>query len=228
MVGTSASVSKRTDRQRGERAGPHVLPADHRGHEHGVEVPGDEVVDRRRAAAERNVQHAHAGLGGEQFAGEMARAADPDRSVRNLAWLLPRQSDELIDRADGQPRGCAERHGSAADEADRREILYAVVGNVLEHARIHGVIVVDHHQRVAVGLGACDRGGRQRSASARPTLDDELLAEHHRQLVADEARHGVEQPAHREGHDDLYRPGGICLLRRRRAEPDTEQDWSGE
>jgi hypothetical protein len=88
---------------------------------------------------------------------------------------LPRQLDEVLDGADRKARIRRERHGRAADKADGREILHAVVGNVLEHARVHGVVVVDHHQRVAVGLGACDRGGRQRSAGAGPALDDELL-----------------------------------------------------
>ena len=39
--------------------------ADHRGQKHGVDMAGDQVVDRRRAAAEWNVQHANAGFGGE-------------------------------------------------------------------------------------------------------------------------------------------------------------------
>ena len=67
--------------ERRERAGLHVLPADHRGHEHRVDVPGDQIVDCRRASAERNMQHPNAGFRGEEFAGQVARAADSDRGV---------------------------------------------------------------------------------------------------------------------------------------------------
>ena len=58
-----------------------MLPADHRGHEHLVDVPGDHIVDCRLASAERNMQHANAGFGGEEFAGQVARSADSDLGV---------------------------------------------------------------------------------------------------------------------------------------------------
>jgi hypothetical protein len=221
MVGTSGSISKRAGAAIASGVSVpafHLLHADHRSEEHGVDMARNEIVQRRRAAAEGNVQHVDAGLGGKQLAGQMARTAGADRSVRDRAGLLPRQLHQVLDRADGDLRICREHHGRAADKADRREILQAVVGNVLEHARVHGVVVIDHHQRVAIGLGARDRGGGKGATGAGSALDDELLTQQRRQLVADDARDRIEQAADRKRHEDLDRAAGVgSLLRRRRA-----------
>jgi hypothetical protein len=47
-------------------------------------MPGDQIVDCRRAAAERDVQHANTGLGGKQLAGQVAGAADPTEAYEIL------------------------------------------------------------------------------------------------------------------------------------------------
>jgi hypothetical protein len=60
------------------------------------------------------------------------------------------------------------------------------------------VVIVDHHQRVAVGRRLGEGGGGDQTPCAGPRLHDERLAEPRRHLLADDARYRVEQSARRE------------------------------
>jgi hypothetical protein len=80
-----------------------------------------------------------------------AKAAGTDRAVGKGAVLCFRHRYKVLDRLQAQPRVGIEYERRAADEPDRREILDAVVRDLLEDERIQRVVVVDHHQRVTIG-----------------------------------------------------------------------------
>ena len=70
---------------------------------------------------------------------------------------------------------------------DRREVLDRVVRQIAVHAFVRGVRVRRQQQGIAVGLGFRDELRGADAARAGPVVDDELLAEHRRELFGDGA-----------------------------------------
>src|SRR6516225_1968233 len=74
--------------------------------------------------------------------------------------------------------------------------------------RVHRI---DRNERVAVGARTNDRFNRDIAGSARPVLDDELLAKPLRQPLTDQPRYNVGIPASGKANDPPYRPRWIGL-----------------
>jgi hypothetical protein len=174
------------------------------------------------AAAIGHVQHVDAGAQLEHLARQVARAAEADRPVGQRARIGARQTDQLLDGAGRHRDMHGEHHGRFADQPDGREILHAVVAQVLVEQRIDGMAVGDHQQRIAVGLRMGDGSSRDRPVRPRPALDDELLAETRRQPLGDDARDQIDQAAGRIGHHHLDGPRRVVRLLGGRAAADLE------
>ena len=69
-----------------------------------------------------------------------------------------------------------------------------------------------HHQRVAVGCGACHLAGADVAAGARLVLDDDTLAERAAQSLGHDAGEQIGRAARCERHDDAQR---TCSARTR-------------
>jgi hypothetical protein len=74
--------------------------------------------------------------------------------------------------------------------------------------------------RVAVRRRFGGERGADRAGSARPVVDDELVAEDRRQPRPDQARERIDRTAGRKGNDEAHRPDRPGVLReaRERAE----------
>src|SRR5215469_7596667 len=77
--------------------------------------------------------------------------------------------------------------------------------------RVDRLCRTDNEQRVAVRRCAHDRLGADVSASARPVVDDKLLAETLRQPLTDQARRDVTCAARGKADNDAHRPRRIGL-----------------
>ena len=165
---------------------------------------GQELGRQRRKPLERHMQHVEAGLELEQFGGEMARPSR-GRSVPNVRapGLALASADQLPETCCRQilPHHQHVRHDG--DAGDRRKILHRVVRTVLDQALIDGMgLAGAEDQRVAVGLGTRHRVGADDARSAGAVLDHDRLPQLGCRLLRDQARHDVDRPAGRVGHDD--------------------------
>jgi hypothetical protein len=105
-----------------------------------------------------------------------------------------------------------QRHRHRGDQPDRREVLARIEAGIGVEARVDGNgSGVAEEQRVAVGR-ALDEGARADEAGAAgAVVDHDLLAEFARELLRDDARHGVDAAAGRVRHDKGDGAGGIIL-----------------
>jgi hypothetical protein len=89
----------------------------------------------------------------EQLGTEMGRAADPDRGVIELARLLPRERDELLQSLCRQRRLDDQHLVAHRHHRDRCEIALPVIGHALVEARGDGQRTVGRKIKcIAVGL----------------------------------------------------------------------------
>src|SRR5262249_55612244 len=85
---------------------------------------------------------------------------------------------------------------------------------LLVKCRVDGVVRADEGDRVAIGRRV-ERGLHADIAGrAGPVLNDKLLSEMIRQVLADDARHDVVGAARRKRDDPVHRPRRIGLRRR--------------
>ena len=91
------------------------------------------------------------------------------------------------------------------DVADEIEIELIVKRNG-DHVSLN-----DQKERMAVGRRTHDRLGADVARSARPIVDNKLLAEALRQPLRDQACDGVGRPASGVADDDAHRPRRIGL-----------------
>ena len=105
--------------------------------------------------------------------------------------------------------------GQAGDQADRREIDFRVVGEAgIER---DGCCVRSHiaqFKRVAIGVGTHRPHGAGGAAGPDDILDDELLPERARHVLAENPGNDVGRPAGAKRHDDGDGPRRIGLRRR--------------
>ncbi len=158
-----------------------------------VAEPGGDHV-RRRAVRDADIELAGIGLGvGDQ--------------LRHVAHRDVLAGDHDV--------------GDDRHEADRREVLQRIVaGTAVERGADRHRGGAADEQRVAVGLRRCGRAAGERAAGARAIVDDHLLAERGRQLLADQPPHDIDRAAGRERHDQPDRARGILVLRVRDARCD--------
>jgi hypothetical protein len=139
----------------------------------------------------------------------------------SLAGFFLGERDHVLDVAGRKRRVRDQDHRHGGDQADGREILARVEAGIGEQRRIdRDRAGVGEHQRVAVGRGAGDRARAHEPAAAAAVVDHDLLAERGRELVGDDACHGVDAAARRVRHDQGDRPRRVILRARRGGRPD--------
>jgi hypothetical protein len=132
----------------------------------------------------------------EELADHMRRRADPRCRIGELAGIGLAIGDELADRLHRQRR---------VDDHDVRIVVEMAVDGRVDAER-RGV---GEHQRVAVGFRRRGTTRPYGAAGAAAILDDDVLAEHHAQLLAQNAPDHIGRTAGRKGHDELDRPHRI-------------------
>ena len=119
--------------------------------EHQIDVPGDQVVDRRRAAPVRHVLDLRAGHEFEQLAADMAGRAIARRRVGELARIGLGLLDQLLHRLDVRLRRYREHQMPVHDQRDRLEILLDDIGQLRHH------VAGDRHRADRPDARACSR-----------------------------------------------------------------------
>src|SRR5205085_480901 len=84
-------------------------------------VSGEDVEQRRAAAAERDVDDVDAGVELEQLAAGMLEAADAGRGIVELARLRLGEREELLHGLHAERRIDRQHVGAARHDADRHE-----------------------------------------------------------------------------------------------------------
>ena len=129
----------------------------------------------------------------------MRDAAEPDRGIAQDAGLRLRQRDQLAHVLDRQLRRHRQRVGHDSDQADRREILHRVVGELGIDDGVGDVRGRGRHaERVAVGRGLGDRIGADGAAGAGAVLDHDGLPEPLAELGRDQPPDHVHRRARRQ------------------------------
>ena len=176
----------------------------HRGRDH-RHLPAERIRSCRTGAAIRHVHEI--GRRGQRFqelAGEVVQRADAGMAIGQLARIGLSIVDELRERARRQRRMDGERERRHHHVADRFELLERIVERSILEDRLGDVRARSAQEdRVAIGTGAGDRAGTERTAAA-------ALVFHH---------DGAEQALH------LLRPGTTDRVvaaagRKRNRQPD--------
>jgi hypothetical protein len=138
---------------------------------------------------------------GEHLRGRARRI----RTHRRLAAAGP--VEELLDVARRHVRRHGDDQRSRREHRDRHQILVQAVGQLgVEHAVLHHRAAGRDQQRVAVGRRLGYRVDADHGAGAGLVLHQHGGAELLRQLLGEQARIGIGQPAGREGHHDADLP----------------------
>ena len=214
MVGRSGNASRSlvaAHRERPDLAGLGGAGDAVEALEHQIDVPGDQIVDRRRAAAIRHVLDLRPGHELEQLAADMAGRAVARRRVGELARIGLGLLDQFLHRFDVGLRRHREHQMPMHDQRDRLEILLDNIGQLGHH------VAGDRHradrsdrQRVAVRRRLCDVVHAKRERAAGLVLDDDgRAAERRAELGGQDARHSVGRAAGGLRHDQPDRPVGI-------------------
>ena len=188
--------------------------------EHQLHASGDQIVDRRRAALVGHVHDVGAGHELEQLAADMAGRAVARRGVRELAGILLRVVDQLLDRLERRVGDDGEQQVAARHQRDRLEVALDVVGQLRHH------VARDRERADRPHADACSRPARAFAVeiepdgerAAGPVVDDDLLAELLAELRAENARHRVGGAAGGLRHDQPDRLVGKLGARRWRSE----------
>ncbi len=133
----------------------------------------------------------------------MAECAGAAVRIGQLVGLRLHVIDKLLQRLDRQARVHDEHERIGADIADRCEILHRIVGHLHHGRENRDLRQRGPEQRVAVGGRVRDRFGGDRSHSAGPIFNDELLSKLLAEALPDDPRHAIAVPARGERHDDL-------------------------
>ena len=196
--------------------------------EHQIDVAGDQIVDRRRAAAIRHVLDLRAGHELEQLAADMAGRAVARRRVGELAGIGLGLGDQFLHRLDVGLRRHREHQMPVRDQRDRLEVLLDVVGQLRHH------VAGDRQRADRPDRRACSRPAPtwrrcpcRGERAARLVLDDDGLR---RQAPARARRRGCAPPCRSRCRRPAARSGGSAGrdIRRapRPAAPTTAQQTS--
>ena len=182
---------------------------------HVIDLAGDQRSDGGRGAVERDQRRLDAEYGIEQQAGEMRDRADAGmRHVQGLG-VRPRIACEFLQVLGGKVLFSDDHHRKPGDHADRREIDFRVVGEAgieRDGRRVRSHIA--QFKRVAIGVGTHRPYGAGGAAGPDGILDDELLPERARHVLAENPGNDIGRPAGGERHDDGDGPRRIGLRRR--------------
>ena len=145
--------------------------------------------------------------------------ARPERAVVERVGLRLRQRPELGHRIDVEAGGDRDALDEKEQPRDQGEILVGVIGQLVEQERIERQrAVIDHADRVAVGVGLRALLGGRDAAGAAAVLDHQLLAEPGGELGRRRPHDHVGDAAGGDRHDHPDRPVGVGLRGRRRRE----------
>lgn len=137
------------------------------------------------------------------------RRRDTGRTVGEGAGLAAGQRDPPGDVMDRQRRFDDQHEGRGCKQCDRREILYRIVGQALEHGGVDGEghhrrreqrVAVRGEQRGAVGRGLGGCCSRDHGAAARPVRHHEGPSQPLFQALRDKPRQQIGRAARRKRH----------------------------
>jgi hypothetical protein len=146
-----------------------------------------EVGEHRAAAAIADMGDVDAEFLLDEFRRQVPRGADARRADIERSAAAQRV-DEAGQAGDVRRDRHDQHQRLLHQQRDRREIGDRVIVEIGIERHVDGVggdRAPD--QRVAVGIGLCDRGGADRAGRAGPVLDDDRLAERRLHDLRDEA-----------------------------------------
>src|SRR3954453_4043613 len=194
-----------------------------------IAPPVQQSLERRAAAFERHMGEPRASPGAEEFAGEMSRRPWASGPEQQAARRRPRGFQQLVDARVGRiaPGGQDERDDR--DESDRLKILVRKVADITDEGPMDDNLWgLAEEQRAPVRRCARNALRANRARAARPVLDRDRLTEGTGELVSDDARHKVADPARRKGNDKLDGTGGGSLGLAKRDRRDRHAGDRGE
>ena len=213
-MGRSGSTCERVGAGHGESAqpaAPDVVGGGRDVVEHHLHLTGDQVGQRRRAAAVGHVHHVDAGHHLEQLARHVDRGAVAGRRHVELAGIGLGVGDQLGDRLDRKRRMDIHHVGKADDAGDRDDVAQKVETELVVERGVDGIGRRHQQQRVAVRRGAHDRLGGDIGAAAGPAFHHDRLAEPLRQPLPGEPRGDVGGAARGIADDQADRPRRVGL-----------------
>jgi hypothetical protein len=119
----------------------------------------------------------------EQVRGKILRAARIDGTEIELAGILLRSVDDILERLVGRIARHGEQHLETGRHRNGGEILQHVKGKLVEERGADRLAIADLTKRVAVGGTAQHLRRRRDAARSRAVLDHELLLELLAELV---------------------------------------------
>src|SRR5262249_41363683 len=141
----------------------------------------------------------------------MRRRADATRSKVDLARIGFCIGDKLGNVVGRHRRMHHHYIGQPNQSSHRSAVANEIERKLLVERRVDGVVRTDEGDRVAIGYRAEHRLHADIAARAGPVLDDELLPQMIRQILADNARDDVVGAARRKRDDPVYRPRRISF-----------------
>ena len=133
-----------------------------------------------------------------------------------LAGIGLCRRDEIVERSERRSGAGDDQKVEEARRRHRGEVGENIVRQLVEQRRRDGVVVAGHEQRVAVGGGGRAGLRGDDAGGAGAILDDELLMEAARQLLAEDAHADIGDAARAIGHDQRDRMIGIVASGLRR------------
>lgn len=168
----------------------------------------EQVRERRTLAFVRNVLHLEARHGLQHLSREVGRCTVAERRIRELARILLRIRDKLLQCAGRNTRVRGKDVCGARHEDDGLQVLERVIRQILHQRLIDGEAVGDADERVAVGRFRSDFHSDD-GAGAGAILNDDLPPQRFGHILREHPHHHLHRAAAgRERHDDAHRPCG--------------------
>jgi hypothetical protein len=195
--------------------------------EHQVHAAGDQVVDRRGAAAIGNMHDVRAAHVLEQFAADVTGRAVAGGRIQQLARIRLGVVDDFPHRLERQCGGNSKKQVPARHQGDRLEVALDVVGQLRHHvAGDRKRADRSHADGVAVGLGLGGQIETDGQSAAGTVVDNDRLPDLLGELSAEDARHRIGRAAGGLRHHQPDRL--VRVLRRRAGRERARQQAQGE
>jgi hypothetical protein len=187
-----------------------------------LHLAGEHVLARLRASLVRHVHHVDSGHGEEERHVEVRGRARSCRAVVELARVLLRVVDELLQVLHRHRRVRHDDLVRVRHHGDRLEVLERVVGLLrLVQRGVDDVGRAHHQDGVAVGRRGRDELGADETAGTGLVVHHDRLSEDLRHLLTHRASERVAGAADGERHDQL--DGLVGVLRGSRHKNGGEQ-----
>src|SRR6516165_6771076 len=187
--------------------------------EHQIDVPADEIVQRRSRSFIGNVEKIDAGHHLKKMAGQMGGRAHSLRGESDLTWIFLGLLDQRLKGSRLDLRTDDEDVWNAPENRYGDE-LRRIVSELLEE----GLVDCKRawragEQRVSVRVCACHIFSAYVAPGTGPIFDDDRLAPLRVQNVGDKPRQNVGSPSRWERHHDRDRRGRIYFSSQTRPAP---------